>query len=174
MAYGRDYVGLMSRHGLSAQQPRACPPEEYAQRCRAAIDLLWGGVGSQGVSWIGIYEIVKPQMAEMVLTCREPKPACSPIGLHGMCGKGWKEARSVIIKDVATLGENYIACDPKDRSELVIPLIDGQEGRCLGVLDVDSYDTAAFDAEDARGMALVLAALGLTPAYVAGMEPVYL
>lgn len=62
-----------------------------------------------------------------------------------------------------TLGANYIACDPRDQSELVIPMVD-QHGHCEGVLDVDSYDVGAFDERDVEGMIEVLGALGLTAA----------
>jgi putative methionine-R-sulfoxide reductase with GAF domain len=98
---------------------------------------------------------------QMTLVCREPKPACSPIGLHGMCGRGMLDRRPLVIADVRTLGPNYIACDPKDQSELVIPLL-GQDGSCDAVLDVDSWDLASFDDLDAAGMTRVLLALGLT------------
>lgn len=171
--FERDYEGLLARHGLSPALPREMNRGDYESRCRAAIDLLWGGVGSKSISWIGIYDIAMPSQDSMLLTCREPKPACSPIGLHGMCGRCWKEARTVIVKDVATLGANYIACDAKDRSELVVPLIN-EDAWVTGVLDVDSYDVNAFDVDDAIGMGKVLAALGLTPAYVATMPPLYL
>jgi len=124
---------------------------------RRAIDLLWGGVGA-GLSWIGFYEAAGD---EMTLLCREPKPACSPIGLHGMCGRGWGERRAIIIDDVATLGSNYIACDPRDRSEVVVPVLNA-DGSCWGVLDADSYDPASFDERDVAGMSGVLAALGLS------------
>jgi L-methionine (R)-S-oxide reductase len=128
---------------------------------RRCIDLLWGAVGSSGISWIGFYERSSP--TEMTLVCREPKPACSPIGLHGMCGRGMLERRPIVIRDVRTLGPNYIACDPKDQSELVIPLI-AHDGSCDAVLDVDSWDLASFDDRDAAGMNDVLLALGLTDA----------
>ncbi|MEZ6317928.1 MAG: hypothetical protein R3B49_04120 [Phycisphaerales bacterium] len=42
-------------------------------------------------------------------------------------------------------------CDPRDKSELVLPLYDA-EGRVLGVLDVDSHDRDAFGEHDAAGV----------------------
>jgi L-methionine (R)-S-oxide reductase len=127
---------------------------------RRAVDLLWGALGSSGVSWIGFYER-GPGPGEMTLVCREPKPACSPIGLHGMCGKGMQERRPFIVPDVRTLGANYVACDPRDQSEVVVPLL-AADGSCDAVLDADSYDLGAFDDHDARGLARVLVALGLS------------
>lgn len=153
----RDYRAVMQRHGLDPARPLV--PSDRAAAMRRAIDILWGALGSSGLSWIGFYQKV-PDADEMVLVCREPKPACSPIGLHGMCGRGWSEARPIIIADVRTLGPNYIACDPKDQSELVVPVI--ADGGCWGVLDADSYDTGAFDESDASGMADVLVSLGIS------------
>ncbi len=151
----RDYAAIISRHELSRPFPRHT-------QMRRAIDILYGAIGSTGVSWIGFYEKV-PGADEMVLVCREPKPACSPIGLHGMCGRGMIERKPIIIDDVRTLGEGYIACDPKDQSELVIPLI-ADDGSCDAVLDVDSYDLACFSEYDVHGMSELLVRIGLSAA----------
>lgn len=62
---------------------------------------------------------------------------------------------------MADLGPNYIACDPRDRSEVIIPLFD-ETGRCWGVLDVDSHDTGAFGDRDVDGLLTVLRRAGLT------------
>lgn len=157
----RDYLTLLAREDLSFDHPPPLRgPGERASAMRRAIDLLWSAFACQNISWIGFYEKTPGEDA-MTLACREPKPACSPIGLHGMCGRGWQEKRPIIIADVATLGANYIACDPLDRSELVIPCID-DDGECWGVLDADSYETGAFDEHDAQGMTKLLIALGLT------------
>jgi len=151
----RDYEPLIA-------EARACVGLTPGQAMAKAVELLWGafGVASGGpISWVGFYLKVEDQ-DEMVLVCREPKPACSPIGLHGMCGRSYLTKKSVLVADVRTLGANYIACDPKDQSEVVIPLVD-EAGRCEGVLDVDSYDIGAFDEGDVEGMTGVLVGLGL-------------
>lgn len=142
-------------------------------RMRAAADALWDAFGTdrpetpdpaRGVSWIGFYLRVPGEDREgheMVLGPRRDKPACSPIGLHGMCGRGWQERASIVIDDVRTLGEGYIACDPRDQSELVVPLFDSV-GTCWGVLDADSYQTHAFSEHDARELASLMVRWGLT------------
>ncbi len=164
----RDYAALLSRHDLSPERP--APTRDRGESMRRAIDLLWGGVGSLGISWIGFYVL---EGDSMVLVCREPKPACSPIGLHGMCGRGVREAHPLIIADVRTLGENYVACDPRDQSELVIPLLD-DAGRCDAVLDADSYEVGAFDEHDAFGMSKVLVSLGLASPHLLTRMPLRL
>lgn len=141
------------------------------ERLRRAADALWDtfGVGTPGqgdvaspawYSWVGFYEKV-PGADEMVLLARRDKPACSPLGLHGCCGRAWRERRPVLVADTATLGADYIACDPLDRSEVVIPLFEA-DGACWGVLDVDSYQTNAFDDGDVLGLTALAEALGLS------------
>jgi putative methionine-R-sulfoxide reductase with GAF domain len=142
----RDYLPLL------AKARHAAPLDRLAAMERLVKDL-WAAFADRHVSWVGFYE--KSAGDEMVLVCREPKPACSPIGLQGMCGRGWKDRRPIIIDDVRTLGENYIACDPRDQSELVIPVLN-DDGSCWGVLDVDSYDLRAFDEHDVREMSQLL------------------
>ena len=125
-----------------------------------------------GISWIGFYR--RPADAdEMLLLCREPKPACSPIGLHGMCGRCVLDRMPLIIADVRTLGENYVACDPRDQSELVIPLLDDDQ-TCDTVLDADSFDQGAFDEHDAQGMSKLLVALGLASPALLKARPIRL
>lgn len=95
----------------------------------------------------------------MVLSARRDKPACSPIGVHGACGQSFREESVRLIEDVALLGPNYIACDPRDRSELVMPIY--RNGIRWGVLDADSHEFACFGDADIVGMAGVLWAAGL-------------
>ena len=153
----RDYAPLLDQFSPEA---RLLPPALRDDRMAQVVDALWGLVGTRGVSWIGFYA-KHPQRDEMVLGPRRDKPACSPIGLHGMCGRCWAERRPVIVADVATLGVNYIACDPRDRSEIVIPLIEG-DGHCWGVLDADSYDAGAFDTADVVGLSTLVEHAGLS------------
>ena len=91
----------------------------------------------------------------MTLAAREPKPACSPIGLHGACGQSFTSAKPLVVKDVAQLGAGYIACDPRDKSELVVPCLDSA-GTAWGVIDLDSFDLGSFDDVDALNVANLL------------------
>lgn len=118
-------------------------------RMRAVADTLWRFLKDQGVSWVGFY--TKSQgldgQDEMVLGPSRDKPACSPIGLHGACGQSMLKKRPLLVHDVHNLGPNYVACDPRDLAELVVPLFD-EEGRCYGVLDLDSFERNAFAEHD--------------------------
>lgn len=131
---------------------------DRAARMQQFVDLLWDRLRNCGVSWLGFY---LPDGGQMTLGPRRDKPACSPIGMHGACGQAFRSKRPLVVRDVADLGENYVACDPRDRSEIVIPLLD-THGAAWGVLDLDSYDVGAFDESDVRGLERLLIAAGLT------------
>jgi putative methionine-R-sulfoxide reductase with GAF domain len=153
MQQGREYAPVRAAMGSVLG--------DRVARMRTAADRLWETFGGDGprISWIGFY-VKAPGRDEMVLgPCRD-KPACSPIGLHGACGRAWSERSTLVVRDVAALGEGYIACDPRDRSELVVPLFEG--GTCWGVLDADSYDAGAFTADDAASMNDLMWVAGLT------------
>ena len=129
---------------------------------QAFVDAAWSALAPSGVSWIGFYLDV-PGAADgerMVLGPRRDKPACSPIGLHGACGKCLVSGKPLVVRDVRDLGAGYIACDPRDQSELVVPCRAG--GAVWGVLDVDSHDVGCFSEADAEAAANALAAWGLT------------
>jgi len=156
-----------------------------ADRMRAVVDSLWRAFatkadGDHGFSWVGFYLAPGARLGElsagadeMVLAVREPKPACSPIGLHGACGKCFSTRRAVVVSDVKRLGDDYVACDPRDRSEIVIPCLNAS-GECFAVLDVDSYDAGAFSTEDALELTDVLERAVLThPEFEAGPPLVY-
>jgi putative methionine-R-sulfoxide reductase with GAF domain len=121
------------------------PGLPWETRIAHFVDAVWSEFGNhQPVSWVGYYHLGS---SEMTLGPRRDKPACSPIGLHGACGQAALAGHSLLVSDVRTLGANYIACDPKDLSELVVPVRD-HAGNVVGVLDLDSYTAGAFDAAD--------------------------
>ncbi len=127
---------------------------------RSVVDAVWDALSPTGVSWVGLY---LPGAGELVLgPCRD-KPACSPIGLNGVCGRSYLQRRSVIVRDVRSLGEDYVACDPRDLSEVVVPMLN-EDGLCRGVLDLDSFEIGSFTRDDAVGLDAVLQAAGLTRA----------
>ncbi len=131
-------------------------------RMRALVDVVWNAFSEEGVSWVGFY-LPDPESSErLVLGPLRDKPACSPIEMHGACGQCFRSARPLVVPDVAALGAGYIACDPRDVAEVVVPCI--RAGAVWAVLDVDSFDRGAFDPHDALGLNRLLTAAGLTEA----------
>ena len=156
----------MKRYDLTRQIRPGGARDELMARF---IDAIWRDCAPLGVSWIGFYVgpgrlSIDGQTArddEMLLCAREPKPACSPIGLHGACGQSWSQGETLVVTHVKNLGEGYVACDPRDTSELVVPVFD-ESGEAWGVLDADSFDEGSFDEDDARAVADLLHASGLS------------
>ena len=132
---------------------------ERPERMQAVVDALWAALRGTGVSWVGFY--LHEGRDELVLGPRRDKPACSPIGLHGACGQAFLQRKPLVVRDVKELGANYVACDPRDQAEVVIPLFE-PDGRCWGVLDLDSHQIGAFDESDVAGLMRVLRAADLT------------
>jgi GAF domain-containing protein len=67
----------------------------------------------------------------------------------GVCGTAAQAGRTQVVDDVNAF-DGHIACDAASRSEIVVPLFDGD--RLVGVWDVDSPSPARFDAGDRAGM----------------------
>lgn len=130
-----------------------CGAEGRYDRMRRMTDLLWDQLAPRGLSWVGFY-IANPEAPEserLILGPRRNAPACSPIGVHGACGQALCSGRAVVVEDVATLGKAYIACDPRDKSELVVPCRESQ-ANVWGVLDLDSHSVGRFSEVDATSL----------------------
>jgi len=153
--YDRDYGAC--EEALSAAALKGQPTEA---KMAAVVDALWASLKDCGVAWLGFYAIAGDRETMILRSCT-PKPACSPIGLNGVCGRGWLERRTQIVPDVHALGEAHIVCDPLNLSEIVVPLIN-EDGSCDAVLDVDSRELDAFGEADDEGLARVLRAAHLT------------
>jgi len=151
----RDYAGLAASVGREAASL-----SNREERIRVVVRQLWERLSGENVDWLGFYEIA-PGRDSMLLVCCEPGPACSPIGLHGVCGRAWLERRPQVVEDVHALGEAHIDCDPANLSEVVVPCME-VSGRCWGVLDLDSRSRGAFSGVDADGLRRVLEAAGLS------------
>lgn len=100
-----------------------------------------------GLNWAGFYRLAGE---ELVLGPFQGKPACVRIAVgQGACGTAAAQRSTVVVPDVRAF-PGHIACDAASRSEIVVPLL--QDGRLLGVLDLDSPVLNRFDAADQAGL----------------------
>jgi GAF domain-containing protein len=139
-AKGESYANLVA-------QLRSLLKDEYNFVANTAnfSSLVYNALPD--VNWAGFYLL---QDHELVLGPFQGKPACVRIPLgKGVCGFAAKQCETVIVPDVSEF-PGHIACDPASKSEIVIPLFDGE--RVLGVLDVDSATLGRFDDQDAEGL----------------------
>ena len=101
--------------------------------------------------WTGFYLVDPEKPYEMVVGPYQGTLGCLRIAFgRGVCGQAAVSGRTLIVPDV-TAFPGHIACDPRSRSEIVVPVF-GPDGALLGVLDVDATEPAAFDETDAAGL----------------------
>ena len=97
-----------------------------------------------GFFWTGFYRVAGKQL---VLGPFQGPSACLRIGYgKGVCGTAWKENRTLVVPDVEEF-PGHIACSSLSKSEIVVPVRHNAE--VSAVLDIDSTETATFDATDA-------------------------
>ena len=98
------------------------------------------------VNWVGFYRNVG---GELVLGPFQGRPACIRIKFgDGVCGVAAQTRQVQRVEDVNGF-PGHIACDSASASEIVVPLM--RDGELLGVLDIDSPNTARFTQEDEAG-----------------------
>ena len=123
---------------------------------REIVDALWDNFEGAPYSWCGFY-VLSPDGSQLNLGPHRDKPACSPLPMHGVCGAVLKKGSSMIVPDVAALGEAHVECDPKNKSEIAVPVFD-REGKVWAVFDVDSERPNAFNEMDQRWLERLLKA----------------
>ncbi len=108
-----------------------------------------------GLNWAGFYLV---RDGELVVGPFQGRPACVRIAVGaGVCGAAVAQRASQVVPDVHAF-PGHIACDPRSRSEIVVPIFDGDsdgDGAVTAVLDLDSDRVATFDEEDRAGLEAV-------------------
>lgn len=77
----------------------------------------------------------------------------------GVCGTAVAEERDLLVEDVREV-ENYLACSPETRSEVVVLIREPESGRIVGQLDLDSDRVSGFGEDDRRELRTVADWLG--------------
>ena len=99
------------------------------------------------LNWVGFYFF---DGQELVVGPFQGHPACVRIALgRGVCGTAAQTRQTQRVADVDAF-PGHIPCDSASRSELVVPLYDGDA--LVGVFDLDSPILDRFDAADQRGL----------------------
>lgn len=144
-----------------------------------AAALLWDAIDD--INWVGFYLVdsttvvdlepsagsgVEPDAAlgsheprtpELRLGPFQGKVACVriPFG-RGVCGTAAATRTSQLVENVHQFS-GHIACDSASNSEVVVPILKGEQ--VVGVLDIDSPSVARFTQEDLTGLEQVVRAL---------------
>lgn len=134
-------------YDLLVKQARALAEEErwYVPLLSNVSSLLYDALPD--LNWAGFYLL---RGGQLVLGPFQGKVACIHIAPgKGVCGAAVADNRTQRVDDVHRF-PGHIACDSASNAEIVIPL--RQNGRVVGVLDMDSPVFSRFTAEDQAGL----------------------
>ena len=111
------------------------------------------------VNWAGFYLAGEADGQEaLLLGPFQGRPACVVIKRgRGVCGTAMAEERTVVVEDVTEF-PGHIACDPKSRSEIVVPVF--VDGVLFGVIDIDSEKQGRFGDDDREGLEALAGFIG--------------
>lgn len=99
---------------------------------------------SSGFNWTGYY-LTKGDALE-VGPYVGPKTPHTVIQLNkGICGAAASQKKTIIVDDVQA-DPRFLACSISTKSEIVVPLMDGDN--CLGEIDIDSNEVNFFTTND--------------------------
>lgn len=103
--------------------------------------------------WVGVY-MLDEEKNELWLHNYVGAPtehAHIPVG-EGVCGTAVAEKENLNVPDVTEV-ENYLACGPDVKSELVVLIRAGDE--IFGQIDIDSEEKGAFTDDDLSALEIV-------------------
>ena len=104
--------------------------------------------------WTGFYRVVAPDLLK--IGPYQGGHGCLTIPLsRGVCGACARTGQVQLVPDVDAFPD-HIACASSTRSELVLPVWNGQ-GQLLAVFDLDSDTPAAFTEADVTFFTALLA-----------------
>ncbi len=103
--------------------------------------------------WTGFYRVVEPELLK--IGPYQGGHGCLVIPFaRGVCGAAARTREVQLVPDVEAF-PGHIACASSTRSELVLPVFDGNN-ELIAVFDIDSDQPDAFTEEDARELAAIL------------------
>lgn len=82
--------------------------------------------------------------------------ACQVLEGRGVCVEASRTKRAVVVLDVEAF-PGHVACDPRSKSEIVLPVLSG--GEVVAVLDVDSDERDQFSDADIGPLERILSLL---------------
>ena len=135
-----DYTILHQQLASLAREER-----RYVPLLSNAAALLYHSLPH--LNWAGFYLVRRD---ELLLGPFQGNVACIRIAPgKGVCGAAWQQNATQRVDDVHAF-PGHIACDSASNAEIVIPL--RQNGRVIGVMDLDSPFYSRFDENDQAGL----------------------
>lgn len=105
-------------------------------------------------SWTGFYTV--SGVGELHVGPYQGPVACQILRNGGVCLHAVRTRASVVVSNVDDF-PGHIACDPRSRSEIVVPV--WSDDRVVAVLDIDSMETGQFGAADIEPLQRIVSLL---------------
>jgi L-methionine (R)-S-oxide reductase len=120
-------------------------------RMATVTSLLYHKMGN--FYWIGFYRLVD---GDLLVGPYQGTIACQKLKKDtGVCWAAVNQNQTIIVPAVRQFA-GHIACDPKSKSEIAIPVCN-KMGKVCAVLDVDSDKLNTFDTTDAHYLDMIAA-----------------
>jgi L-methionine (R)-S-oxide reductase len=109
--------------------------------------------GEDRFNWVGVYlmRANEPKLWLHNYVGAPTEHAEIEVG-QGVCGTAVAERANQVVQDVSQV-ENYLACSPKVKAEMVVLIRAGDE--VLGQIDIDSHERNAFKDQDEESVQAV-------------------
>ncbi len=105
----------------------------------------------EGFYWTGFYMLTD---GELLVSNYQGPVACMKLAKNqGVCWAGINTEQSVVVANVDEF-PGHIACSSASKSEIVVPITDN--GKIVGVLDVDSTSLNTFDSIDKENLERIM------------------
>jgi L-methionine (R)-S-oxide reductase len=106
--------------------------------------------------WTGFYFVNADNADELHVGPYQGSVACQVLNGRGVCLHCARTKQPVVVPDVEQF-PGHIACDARSKSEIVLPVMKGDQ--VVAVLDVDSDRLAQFDEDDIAPLTRILSLL---------------
>jgi L-methionine (R)-S-oxide reductase len=104
--------------------------------------------------WTGFYFVAEG--GELHVGPYQGPLACQRLEGRGVCLRAAATKRAIVVPDV-DVSPDHVACDPRSKSEIAIPVTKGDA--VVAVFDVDSAELGQFSADDVAPLERVLSLL---------------
>ncbi len=127
---------------LAALQAKATETQDATILATTVVEALAAEIPQ--ATWVGLYWLRGSELVLGPFVGEPTEHTRIPVGV-GVCGKAVADDTDQLIDDVRKV-ENYLACSPHVRSELVVLV--RSRGEVVGQIDMDAREVGAFDADN--------------------------
>jgi L-methionine (R)-S-oxide reductase len=122
---------------------------EALPRAEKALKIAELIRSSRNYRWVGIYD-VGPELVSIVAYGGPSAPAYPQFPVtKGLTGSAVHERKTVVVGDVRS-DPRYLTAFGNTLSEIIIPVLDENNGAVVGTIDVESEQANAFSTEDQK------------------------